>query len=107
MFALAGIARPERFFDDLRDAGFALRGTQVFPDHHPYSPRDTARVVDAAKTAGAEVIVTTEKDGVRLESMLPLALPVATVGLVLDVEPAGAFQAFLAERLAAERSTAA
>ncbi len=56
---------------------------------------------------GAEVILTTEKDGVRLESMLPLALPVATVSLALEVEPADAFRAFLAERLAAERSAAA
>jgi tetraacyldisaccharide 4'-kinase len=106
VFAVAGIARPERFFDDVRDAGFALRGTRAFRDHYRYGPRDTARVIDAAQAAGAEVIVTTEKDGVRLESMLPLALPVATMALALEVEPARAFQAFLAERLAAERRVA-
>ncbi|MDE0829501.1 MAG: tetraacyldisaccharide 4'-kinase [Vicinamibacterales bacterium] len=106
VFAVAGIARPERFFEDVRDAGFALRGTRAFRDHYRYGPRDAARVIDAAQAAGAEVIVTTEKDGVRLESMLPLALPVATMALALEVEPARAFQAFLAERLAAERRVA-
>ena len=107
VFAVAGIAGPERFFDDLREAGFLLRGTRVFRDHHPYSPRDVARLVDAARVVGAEVIVTTEKDAVRLESMLPLPLPLATVGLVVEVQPADAFHAFVAERLAVERSTAA
>lgn len=106
VFAIAGIARPERFFDDVRDAGFELRGTRAFRDHYRYGPRDAARVIDAAQAAGADVIVTTEKDGVRLESMLPLALPVATMGLALEVEPAEAFQAFLVERLAAERRAA-
>jgi tetraacyldisaccharide-1-P 4'-kinase len=53
------------------------------------------------------VILTTEKDWARLESMLPLTLPVATVALALEVEPADAFRTFLAERLAAERSAAA
>ena len=107
VFAVAGIARPERFFDDIRDAGFMLRGTRTFRDHHPYSPRDSARLQDAARSVGARVILTTEKDWVRLESMLPLTLPVATVALALEVEPADAFRAFLAERLEAERSAAA
>lgn len=106
VFAVAGIARPEQFFDDVRDAGFAVRGTLAFRDHYRYAPRDAARVLDAAQAVGAEVIVTTEKDGVRLESMLPLALPVATMALALEVEPVQAFQAFLAERLAAERRVA-
>lgn len=106
VFAVAGIARPERFFDDVRAAGFVLRGTRAFRDHYRYTPRDAARVIDAAQAAGADVILTTEKDGVRLESMLPLALPVATMALALEVEPAEAFQAFLSERLAAERRAA-
>lgn len=106
VFAVAGIARPERFFDDIRDAGLAVHGTQAFRDHYRYAPRDAAHIVAAAQAAGAAVIVTTEKDGVRLEAMLPLALPVATMALALEVEPAEAFRAFLAERLATERRAA-
>ena len=107
VIAVAGIARPERFFDDVRDAGFDLVHTLVFCDHHRYSPRDAARIQAEARTARAQAILTTEKDAVRLQAWLPFEPPLATVPLTLAVEPADEFQAFLADRLAAERTSAA
>jgi tetraacyldisaccharide 4'-kinase len=55
--AVAGIANPERFFRDLRAMGLEFTA-HSFPDHHPYTARDLAY-------AGAEVVVMTEKDGVK------------------------------------------
>jgi tetraacyldisaccharide 4'-kinase len=107
VLAVAGIARPDRFFDDVRDAGFDLARTMVFRDHHDYTARDVSRVQDAARAVQAQAIVTTDKDLVRFESCLPFTPPLATMSLTLTVEPAGEFRSFLAERLAAERSTAA
>ena len=52
VLAVAGIARPERFFDDVRDAGFDLVHTLVFRDHQRYLPRDAARIQAEARTAG-------------------------------------------------------
>ena len=49
----------------------------------------------------------TEKDRVRLQAWLPFEPPLATVPLTLGVEPADEFQAFLADRLAAERTSVA
>ena len=106
VMAVAGIARPERFFDDVRAAGFDLAHTLVFRDHHRYSPRDATRIQSEARTARARAIVTTEKDGVRLQAWLPFEPPLATVPLTLAVEPADRFQAFLTDRLAAERTSA-
>ena len=37
VFALAGIADPQRFLDDLTAAGWTTAGALVFGDHHPYS----------------------------------------------------------------------
>lgn len=107
VLAVAGIARPEQFFDDVRDAGFDVVRTLVFRDHHRYASRDAARMQAEARTARAQAILTTEKDGVRLQAWLPFEPPLATVPLTLHVEPADEFQAFLADRLAAERSSAA
>jgi tetraacyldisaccharide 4'-kinase len=107
VIAVAGIARPERFFDDIRDLGFDLAHTLVFRDHHRYSPRDVGRIQAEARTAGVEAILTTEKDRVRLQAWLPFTPPLATLPLILGVDPADEFQAFLAERIAAERTTAA
>ncbi|WP_202900381.1 tetraacyldisaccharide 4'-kinase [Parvularcula oceani] len=65
VFAFAGIARPERFFDMLRRQGFALEGTRAFPDHHPFAESDMQDLLKRAAEHGAQ-LVTTEKDAVRL-----------------------------------------
>jgi len=55
--ALAGIARPERFFQSLRDAGIRPGQTVALPDH--------ARLT-AADLPEAEAVFITEKDAVKL-----------------------------------------
>ena len=103
LFAMAGIERPERFFDDLRAAGHRVLGTRVFRDHHVYSTTELASVADAARAAGAAAVVTTEKDAVRLDGLTLPALPIASVGLHTRIEPAGAFADWLLARLAQAR----
>ena len=100
MFAVAGIARPERFFADLRPAGWTVAGTMVFPDHHDYGRADLERIVAAARAAGAGTIVTTEKDGVRLEGHPLGGLALSPVALTVSIEPAAAFTRWLQETLA-------
>ena len=104
--AVAGIARPERFFDDLRAAGFEVAHAVAFPDHHRYSRRHAERLQAEARRAGARAIVTTDKDFVRLEPWLPFDPVLATMPLTCAVTPDAPFRAFIAERLAAGRSGA-
>ena len=104
--AVAGIARPERFFDDLRAAGFDVVRALAFSDHHRYGSRDADRIQVEARRAGARAIVTTDKDLVRLESWLPFDPALATMPLTCAVTPEAPFRAFIAGRLAAERSGA-
>ena len=104
LFAVAGIARPERFFDDLRAAGLTITGTQAFRDHHAFEPADVTRIADRARASGAEVVVTTEKDAMRLEGLDLSAMPFAAVPLHTSIEPTGAFAAWLAARLSRARA---
>jgi tetraacyldisaccharide 4'-kinase len=83
VFAFSGIARPARFEEDLERLGATLAGSRRFRDHHPFRPDDLAGVVAGARAAGAEVLVTTEKDGVRLDAPLPAGAPPL---LVLGIE---------------------
>lgn len=99
LFAVAGIARPERFFDMLRAGGANVVGTRAFRDHHRFSAADLQDVVRAAHAAGAEAIVTTEKDAVRLDAHAHGDLPWAAVPLRVAIEPADAFVAWLRARL--------
>jgi tetraacyldisaccharide 4'-kinase len=104
--AMAGVARPERFFAELRAAGWDVKGSTAFADHHRYSARDLAVVVAAARSEGARAIITTEKDTMRILPFRPLPLPLIWVPLDVRIEPDRAFRDWLGGRLAAGRSAA-
>lgn len=65
VLALAGLARPGSFLRTLEQLGVSLRGTALFPDHHPFTAGELREVKERAVRHGAR-IVTTEKDAVRL-----------------------------------------
>jgi tetraacyldisaccharide-1-P 4'-kinase len=46
-----------------------VKGTAWYPDHHPYTKSDLARVLRSAVDSNAAMVVTTEKDSVRLKAM--------------------------------------
>jgi len=104
VLAAAGVARPGRFFEELRAAGWDVKGTVSFADHHRYSRADVADLVEKARSAGALAIVTTEKDLVRMLPFRPMPLPIMWVPLEVRLEPASAFREWLGGRLAAERA---
>lgn len=101
--AVAGIARPERFFEDLERAGIVVAARRTYRDHHPYTAADLRDLVGAARVAGADWIVTTEKDLVRLLPLGPPAVPLAWLPLDVSIEPAEGFCDWLVSRLAAAR----
>jgi tetraacyldisaccharide 4'-kinase len=105
VLAFAGIARPFRFFAALRARGFEVVGTRTYRDHHPFSARDLRAIGAAGLAARADLIVTTEKDAVRLPSDLPAAPPVMCLPHRLSFEPADSFGRWLDERLAVARAS--
>jgi tetraacyldisaccharide 4'-kinase len=98
ILAVAGIARPDRFFADLEAAGLPVRATLVFRDHHPYNDPDLARILRTAREAGATVVLTTEKDAVRLSGRGLGDLRIAAVPLTATIQPAS-FVDWLAARI--------
>jgi tetraacyldisaccharide-1-P 4'-kinase len=77
----------------------------TFRDHHLYGARDLARIVTAAKAAGSAIVLTTEKDAVRLATLNLDDLPLASLPLVAGVQPEERFRAWLLERLRAARTS--
>ena len=93
--AVAGIARPERFFTTLREQGFEIVRELRFPDHHWFSSDDLDRIRTIAKDASADFVATTEKDAVRVAPQSGWAvLPMTAV-----IEPPELFSSWLRERL--------
>ncbi len=75
--AVSGIARPESFVADLERLGMKIALRRDFDDHHRYSRQELLNIVEHAREAQAEAIITTEKDAANLPegfanpSMLP------------------------------------
>ncbi len=103
VFAVAGIARPERFFTGLAQAGWKVAGAMAFRDHHVYTDRDIDRAAAAARSAGATTVMTTEKDAVRLAGRDFGGLTVVAVPLSVTIEPEAAFVDWLRGRLQTAR----
>lgn len=99
VFAAAGVARPERFFADIAAAGWRVAGTIAFRDHHPFTDLDVDRIAQAARAAGAGVVLTTEKDAVRFEACHVGNLPLAAVPLGVTIEPQTTFGDWLSDRI--------
>jgi tetraacyldisaccharide 4'-kinase len=72
---VSGIARHERFYRAAVEAGFQPCEHCHFRDHHPFSQKDMIHVQDIVRRVGAEAILTTAKDAVRLAD-LRVELPI-------------------------------
>lgn len=68
VLALSSIGNPGSFERTLEGLGAVVTAAR-FPDHHAYRPADLAAA--ATRAAGMDVIVTTEKDAVRLGEWRP------------------------------------
>ncbi len=106
-FAFSGIARPGRFENDLGALGVRLAGARRFRDHHHYTLRDLEEVAREARAAGAEVLVTTEKDMVRIPAWPAGALPAYALALRVVFGEGSDLPAWLLDRLQALRAPAA
>jgi tetraacyldisaccharide 4'-kinase len=70
VLAAAGIGRFESFVASLERAGASVADAMPFRDHHPYRRADLDRILARARDARAELVVTTEKDAIKLESLV-------------------------------------
>jgi tetraacyldisaccharide 4'-kinase len=66
VFAFCGIGNPHSFKNTLLPLAETLTGFMIFRDHYQYSRTDFRMIADNAKRSGADWIVTTEKDIMRL-----------------------------------------
>lgn len=64
--AFCGIGNPSAFRQMLTERGLAAESFTPFPDHHHYTADELERLGHSAWQAGAAVILTTEKDLVKI-----------------------------------------
>jgi len=66
--AFAGIGSPDTFRNTLEALGGDITSFLAFPDHHRYTEKDIYDIAEAARRGPADLIITTEKDGVKLST---------------------------------------
>lgn len=85
VYPFSGIAEPESFIDALQTLGADIKGSMVFRDHHAFTPRNISKIEGSAKGCGAEWIITTEKDIMRLKGLgLPENLAALKIEFTVD-----------------------
>jgi 3-deoxy-D-manno-octulosonic-acid transferase len=69
IIAVAGIGQPERFFKLLQDGRMTIAAACEYSDHYRYAEDDLQMLEAEARRRNAAMIVTTEKDAVRIKSL--------------------------------------
>lgn len=87
LFAFCGIGNPQAFISDLVRWGLPRPLHMFFADHHRYTLDDVRAIEQAAAEAGANALLTTEKDSWNLAGVKFANLPVYVS--VIDLQIAG------------------
>jgi len=98
--AFCGIAKPEVFFNQLRQRGI-VPGAQIsFRDHHRYSEGDLQRLCSIARQRSTNGFVTTEKDVINLGAHANVLAPLTVVRATMSIDDPGRLVALLRARIA-------
>ena len=85
--AFCGLGHPDSFWRTLEALKLEVVFCWAFGDHHSYRPEELERLAAQAVAAGAEALVTTEKDVLNLrEDALALVAPLKLYWLKIDLE---------------------
>jgi tetraacyldisaccharide 4'-kinase len=93
VLAFSGIARPASFTSLLRSLGAVIAEEVTYPDHYDYNKSDLADIFQKAADEKANMIITTEKDAIRLKKLRPDGI--WALRIELTVVEREAWEAFL------------
>ncbi|MBX9742641.1 MAG: tetraacyldisaccharide 4'-kinase [Chthoniobacterales bacterium] len=82
---LSGIASPESFEQGLRNLGATLGLTQSYADHHRYSRKEVKRFLQRCTRRGLSMILTTEKDAVRIPRLSDPEIPIYYLRIEISI----------------------
>ena len=85
--AFCALGNPSNFYEQLRQEDFDVISTRTFPDHHFYTSKDIAELTREAENLGAERLLTTVKDAVKLRDFkFEIPCSVVEIEIIFDEE---------------------
>ena len=88
VLAFCGIARPHRFFTDLRRKGVYPVAELTFRDHHRYNAGDVEKIQREISNSNADCCVATIKDMMNLGELAHRLAPIYAVRLTMTLQNA-------------------
>ena len=89
VFAFCGLGRPENFENSLKKLGLDIRYFAALPDHQKYDKEALDGLGLGFMATGADFLVTTAKDAVKLPADFPF--PVMVLQMEMDLKPEDEF----------------
>jgi len=86
IFAFCGIGNPGAFINRLREYELNVVGSEVYSDHHDYSGEDISGIYDEARSRGADLVLSTEKDWVKSSLLVPRDDDIIFAYLAVELE---------------------
>ena len=100
VLAFSGIGRPASFRFFLEQLGAQVIREVVFEDHHRYTLQEIRELLKMAGTERCEILVTTEKDGVKVREFLNQDDPIWALRVDLDrIEDHQAWEQLIREHI--------
>jgi len=99
VLAFSGIAEPQGFQKTAAPLSGGLIRFITFPDHHRYGKSDIDRIRRAQRESGADCILTTEKDAVKLVDFPDFVRNISVLRIVMEIQPSAAFEHTILERI--------
>jgi len=99
-YAFCGLANNTGFRKTLEGFGCQVIGFAEFADHHWYSQREIKTIFNTAQAAQADMVVTTDKDYVRMSGWDKGQIDLVVMGLGVRFEPDASFRDFIAKQMA-------
>ena len=100
VYAFCGLARNSGFRRTLEGFGCQIIGFAEFADHHWYSQREIKTIFNTAQAAQADMVVTTDKDYVRMSRWDKGPVDLVVMGLEVRFEPDASFRDFISRQMA-------
>ena len=86
VYGFCGIAQPDSFHNILRKSDMNLVGFESFEDHHAYISDDIKSICNNGLSAGAQAMITTEKDLVKIRNIFPQDFPLLTLRIRFQMD---------------------
>lgn len=97
VMTVTGIANPTPLYRSVREHGANIARVVEFPDHHSYTHSEWQQIVQ--ESDAVDVVLTTEKDLVKLERFSPPLEKLLALRVQFRLEPAEAFLQSIEQRL--------